>query len=1203
LVGGSAVSQTLNITATGSNTTAAVFFSASWLTVSPGSGTTPLQVTVTANPAGLAAGTYTDNSFRIQTSTQTISVPVTLTVGAITVTPQSLSFAYTLGGSTPPGQFLTVNGSNLNFAVTYNPSGSWLQASSNGNQINVVLNGLVLATLAAGTYQGTIDIAQLGASPINVPVTLTVSPEPPVTISPASVNLNYQIGGLNNQGAQQTVTLATTNTVQLPFVFGQPSVGPNPAGRNWILVNPTSGEIPAGGNVQSVISYDTTAALPAGTYTGTVPVAATGGLIMGGGSYTLPINLSVSSNPLLVVPTQALTFTYELGGAIPAAQSVTAQSTAVLPSSATGQLPIIISAATANNGSWLSVSPTANLNTGTPFSVTVTPTNLLPGTYNGTITVTPAPGAGAGNGAQTIAVTLTVANDPYIQANGNSVPTPVVFPYQIGQSTPGFQTINLTSSTGALLNYTVTGTESTCSTVNWLTLGGNTSGSTGSTTASFTVSPSNLASLPAGTCTGTVTVTATNPASGNAAINSPLSIPVTLYVSNSALLTAGPSSLVFSSPVSGAGGTQQILVGSTSTTLTYTVSFSTNNGSNNWLAATPLSGSTVAGSNVVNVSVLPGLLSAGTYTGTVTITSTGVADSPISIPVTLQVTAGSLSLSSSSLSFSYTVGGANPVAQSIQVTSNGSPLNFIATANSGSSGTNWLSVTPTSGTTPAALSISANGGTLAPGTYNGTVVVTSANAGNSPATVNVTFTVTSGTITATPAPTPAGLTFTQAAGGNASAPQTIALAGTPGAITFTATAATTSGGNWLIVTPSGGTTPGGVTVSVSAGALPVGIYTGTVTITAPGATGSPIVYNVTAQVVAAVPIVVTPASLSFGYTLNTTAPAPQTVQAAFGPGTGAYSGPGFTATVSTASGGNWLTATPGTSNLGSPITVSVNPQGLAAGTYTGTVTVGAGNNLAYPPAVVAVQFVVTAAPTPVVAAVVNAASYAAGALSPGQEVAIFGTNFGPATPVSATITNNSFPTTLSNTQVLFDGVAAPIIAVVNGQVNVMVPYGIAGRATTQVQVSYLGVSSAGIAYNVTTTAPGIYTLNQAGTGQGAILNQNLSGNSSSTPAAKGTVISIYMTGEGVTSPASTTGQLAPSNGSGLNHPVQAVSVSIGGVTVPPANIQYAGSAPGIVYGVMQVNVLIPTTVSSGAQPLVVTVGTASSQSAVTVAIQ
>ena len=170
----------------------------------------------------------------------------------------------------------------------------------------------------------------------------------------------------------------------------------------------------------------------------------------------------------------------------------------------------------------------------------------------------------------------------------------------------------------------------------------------------------------------------------------------------------------------------------------------------------------------------------------------------------------------------------------------------------------------------------------------------------------------------------------------------------------------------------------------------------------------------------------------------------------------------------------------------------------------------------------------------------------------------------------------------------------------NGQVNVMVPYGISGRATTTVQVSYLGVSSAGIAYQVTTAVPGIYTLNQAGNGQGAILDQNLSVNSSTNPAAKGSVVAIYMTGEGVTSPASVTGQLAPSDGSGLNHPVQNVTATIGGV---PAQVQYAGSAPGLVYGVMQVNVLVPATVSSGTNTVVVTVGTANSQSAVTMYVQ
>ncbi len=308
----------------------------------------------------------------------------------------------------------------------------------------------------------------------------------------------------------------------------------------------------------------------------------------------------------------------------------------------------------------------------------------------------------------------------------------------------------------------------------------------------------------------------------------------------------------------------------------------------------------------------------------------------------------------------------------------------------------------------------------------------------------------------------------------------------------------------------------------------------------------------------------------------------------------------YTATVTTSNSGTWLSATPATGSVPGSISVAVNPQGLAAGSYTGTITIASSSQNGATPATVTVKLAVTAAPTPAIAAVINAASYAAGALSPGEEVAVFGTNFGPSTLSSATITNNSYPTTLSNTQVLFDGVAAPIIAVANGQVNVMVPYGIAGRATTMVQVSYLGVSSGGIAYNVATTVPGIYTLNQAGTGQGAILDQNLSGNSSSNPAAKGSVIAIYMTGEGVTSPASTTGQLAPGDGTGLNHPVQQVTATVGGV---PATIQYAGSAPGLVYGVMQVNVLIPASVSSGAQPVVVTVGTTNSQTGVTVAIQ
>jgi uncharacterized protein (TIGR03437 family) len=1204
--GGSAVSQSITVSATGGNTSIALFPSQSWLTVTPSTGTTGQSFTVTANPTSpviLSPGTYQDTDFRIIGPNNTVVVPVTLTVSSIAVAPQTLSFAYTLGGNASQSQNLSLSGQPVTYAVTetFISGGNWLQppAPSSGtlpgnSQVTILLNPFVVPDLTVGTYQATVTITPSGSSsPVNIPVTLTVSPEPPVTVSPATVNLNYQIGGANNEGPQ-AVTLTTTSTTALPYSLGPASVGPNPEGCNWIVINPASGTIPASasaqspGSAQSNISYSCPApGLPAGSYSGSVPVSVTGGSLT---TSNIPVNLLVSSSPLLYLPTGALNFSYQIGTNPPAAQSVTPQSSAVAASATTGQMPITASVTTASGGSWLLVSTTTSL-TGTPISVSVNPVNLLPGTYMGTVTVAPGVGAGAGNGAQTIQVTLTVGNNPSIQANVSSLG--LAFPYEIGQSVPVAQTVNLTSSTGAQLTYSVTSAQNTCGSVTWLSLGGNTSGVTNS---SFTVAVQNLTSLTAGTCTGSITVTATNPATGAAAIGSPLTIPVTLYVSATPLLVVNPSSLGFTSVVSGAGSTQNLVVTSTdpSTNIVYTVAETTSTGGN-WLAVSS-SGSTAAGQNVVSVSVNSGLLSAGTYTGTVTITATtaGTANSPVTIPVTLQVTAGALSLSTNTLGFTYIPGGSIPVAQTVQVSGSGSALNFTVAANSGTAGVNWLSVTPTSGTTPGTLSVSVNPTGLAAGTYGGSVVVTAPNASGSPQTIQVTLAVNAGTVTASPSPS-AGLTFTQGAGGSGPA-QTITVSSTPVSVSFTATATTVSGGNWLIVSPGSGTTTGTVMVSVNATSLAVGTYTGAVTITAPGASGSPITYAVTLNVVTPITITATPTALTFAAILNANAPAAQSVQVgATGSGGATVAAFPFTTTVTTTAGGTWLSVTPSSGTAPGTISVSVNPVGLAAGAYTGTVTISSTNQNGATPAAVTVSLVVTSAPTPVIAAVGNVASGFIGSVSPGEEVAIYGSNFGPSTVVTATPSGGAYPTTLSSTQVLFDGTPAPVIAVTTGQVNVMVPYGVSGRASTAVQVSYLGVTSAAINYNVAATVPGIYTVNQTGSGQGAILDQNLSVNGSSNPAAPGSVVAVYMTGEGITSPASTTGQVAVN----LNHPVLPVTATVNGVT---AQVQYAGSAPGIVYGVMQVNVLIPANAPAGNLPIVITVGTTNTQTGVTVAV-
>jgi uncharacterized protein (TIGR03437 family) len=269
---------------------------------------------------------------------------------------------------------------------------------------------------------------------------------------------------------------------------------------------------------------------------------------------------------------------------------------------------------------------------------------------------------------------------------------------------------------------------------------------------------------------------------------------------------------------------------------------------------------------------------------------------------------------------------------------------------------------------------------------------------------------------------------------------------------------------------------------------------------------------------------------------------------------------------------------------------------LAAGTYNANIIVASPNAIAA--VTVPVTFTVVSIPKPVVTAIGNAASYATGGIAPGENIVIFGTGIGPATLASGTVAGGFLSTTAGNTRVLFDGTPAPILYASATQTSVMVPYGINGRTTTNVIVEYSGAQSTALAYNVVAAAPGIYTLNQQGNGPGAVLNQNgVTVNSASAPAARGSVISVYMTGEGQTNPAGVDGAIATS----LKSPVLPVTATINGA---PATVTYAGSAPGLVSGAMQVNIMIPSNApTGGAIPLVVTVGTAPSQAGVTIAIQ
>jgi uncharacterized protein (TIGR03437 family) len=237
----------------------------------------------------------------------------------------------------------------------------------------------------------------------------------------------------------------------------------------------------------------------------------------------------------------------------------------------------------------------------------------------------------------------------------------------------------------------------------------------------------------------------------------------------------------------------------------------------------------------------------------------------------------------------------------------------------------------------------------------------------------------------------------------------------------------------------------------------------------------------------------------------------------------------------------------------------------------------------------------TAAPTFTAAGVLNGASFQPGGVSPGEIVTVKGSGLGPAQGVSASLVGEKFPTLSNGTQVLFDGVPAPIIYTSGAQVNAIAPYSIAGETSTQVQVVYNGATSSAVPVPVVASAPALFTQG-GGTGQGAILNQNTSVNSTSNPAAPGDVVVLFGTGEGQTNPAGVDGQVAVSV---YPKPVLTVSVTIGGVN---AVVDYAGAAPGLVAGVLQMNVVVPAGLQ-GSQPVVVTVGTNASPAGVSVALK
>ncbi len=240
--------------------------------------------------------------------------------------------------------------------------------------------------------------------------------------------------------------------------------------------------------------------------------------------------------------------------------------------------------------------------------------------------------------------------------------------------------------------------------------------------------------------------------------------------------------------------------------------------------------------------------------------------------------------------------------------------------------------------------------------------------------------------------------------------------------------------------------------------------------------------------------------------------------------------------------------------------------------------------------------------------VLNAASFlgnpqfdtTALAVTPGEIVTIFGANLGPSSLTTAQgDAGGNFATSLAGTRVLFDNVAAPVLYTSATQVSVVVPFTVTGKTLrTVVRTEYNGVLSVPFSIGVIDSAPALFTANSTGAGQIAALNQDYSVNSPSRPAEPNTVVQLYATGAGPWTESIPDGQVT---GSHLVGPRAPVFVRVGKL---PADILYAGTAPGLVNGALQINILLPKELIGGpAIPIQISVGNYTSPPGTTLAVK
>jgi len=541
--------------------------------------------------------------------------------------------------------------------------------------------------------------------------------------------------------------------------------------------------------------------------------------------------------------------------------------------------------------------------------------------------------------------------------------------------------------------------------------------------------------------------------------------------------------------------------------------------------------------------------------------------------------APSIKVSPSALAFTY-VEGSNvlpaPQTLSISTIAGGAATTVYV----GSARSEWMTYSPSFGKTTLSVRVALNPTGLPIGQHLESVVLTTPETEGDPVTIPVSLIVK-----APPADlkvSPTAISVVHRLGELPPAPVTVNLNTTGGLLPYSVSTST----KWLKVTPSGGAIfPGfrtSLTIGIDPGELGPGNQKGTVTINSPDAITKTTTISVNLAVQPGHPVAnsLWPPRINVGASDTTVT----------------ISGERFFSGTTVRSGNTVLKST----YLGPFAINAVIPSGLLAAPGNVPITVSnpdPGGGTASP-----VNFEVQP-PGPLLLSIVNAASQQQQSFAPGTVLTIYGSGLGPDILESYDGSTPYLPTFLGGTRVYLNGGVMPLIYSSARQVSFALPNDLPTNGAYMIEVVYGPFRSSTYPLLSAPASPALFTATGSGTGNAAAFQVNpdtgdISMNSDKSPAASGSILILYATGIAPILPVPPTGFVA----------VEASQNSIRGITVQvgdtAAEVLYAGYAPGLVTGIVQINARLPEKVPAGKEvPIYLRVGSTISQNGVTLNIK